>query len=161
MHSLIIIHHNKNGEFFMDKKSYAKLVKDLTPKEPKLKNAFVSFIVGGILGVSCEMIATFIVNSFAISKTDAYIWTSLFIVLVTSILTSLGKFDNLVTKIKCGLIIPTTGFAHSITASALDYKRDGLVTGLGSNFFKLAGSVLLYGIISAFLFVSIEVLIYG
>lgn len=145
----------------MDKKSYAKLVKDLTPKEPKLKNAIVSFVVGGLLGVLCELIATFIVNAFAIAKTDAYIWTSLFIILVTTILTALGKFDNLVTKIKCGLIIPTTGFAHSITSSALDYKRDGLITGLGSNFFKLAGSVILYGILSAFLFVSIEVLIYG
>ena len=70
-------------------------------------------------------------------------------------------FDNWVTTCKCGLIIPTTGFAHSVSSSALDYKKDGLITGLGSNFFKLAGSVILYGIISSFILVIVKVIISG
>ena len=53
-------------------------------------------------------------------------------------------------KFKCGLIVPITGFAHSITSSALDYKNDGLITGLGGYLFRLAGCILLYGIIAAF-----------
>jgi stage V sporulation protein AC len=69
------------------------------------------------------------------------------IIFVGSFLTALGVFDSLVSKAKCGLIVPTTGFAHSIASSALDYKKDGLITGLGANFFKLAGSVILYGIL--------------
>ena len=78
-----------------------------------------------------------------------------------STFTALGFFDNWVTKVKAGLIIPTTGFAHSITSSALDYKKEGLITGLGANFFKLAGSVLLYGIIAAFFLSIIGVIFHG
>lgn len=161
MHRIDLIHHNSNGEFFMDKKSYAKLVKELSPKEPKGKNALVAFIVGGLIGVTTEFVATFIMNSFAISKTDAYVWTMILTILIAVVLTALGKFDNAVSKIKCGLIIPTTGFAHSVASCALDYKKDGLITGLGSNFFKLAGSVILFGIISSFILVVIEVILHG
>jgi stage V sporulation protein AC len=75
--------------------------------------------------------------------------------------TALGFFDNWVTKAKAGLIIPTTGFAHSVASAALDYKRDGLVTGVGANIFKLAGSVILYGIVSAFFLSVLGVIIYG
>lgn len=145
----------------MDKQSYKKLVKNLTPKEPKVRNALVSFLVGGSLGLICEILSYFIINSFGIAKVDSYLWIALILILTTAFLTSLGKFDNLVSKVKCGLIIPTTGFAHSISSCILDYKKDGLVTGLGSNFFKLAGSVILYGILSSFVFVVIEVIIHG
>ena len=57
--------------------------------------------------------------------------------------------------------MPTTGFAHSVASAALDYRNDGLITGLGSNFFKLAGSVILYGVISAFFLVIVKVICCG
>lgn len=161
MHRFYLIHHNINGEFFMDKKSYAKLVKELSPKEPKLKNAIIAFVIGGLIGIFTEAVASFIMYSFALSKTDSYIWTMILTIFIVVLLTALGKFDNVVSKIKCGLIIPTTGFAHSVASCALDYKKDGLITGLGSNFFKLAGSVILFGIISSFILVVIEVIIHG
>ena len=74
--------------------------------------------------------------------------------------TGLGFFDKLVMKFKCGLIVPITGFAHSITSSALDYKNDGLITGLGGYLFRLAGCILLYGIIAAFFLAILKVIIY-
>ena len=77
------------------------------------------------------------------------------------ILTGFGIFDTLISKFKFGLIIPITGFAHSIASSLLDYKEDGLITGLGSNMFKLAGAVILYGSISAFVLAIAKVIIYG
>ena len=77
------------------------------------------------------------------------------------VLTALGIFDKLVCFLKSALIIPITGFAHSITSAALDYKQDGFVTGIGSNCFKLAGSVILYGVVSAFILVIIGVVING
>ena len=67
----------------------------------------------------------------------------------------------MVEKFKCGIIIPITGFAHSITSSAIDSKKDGMITGIGASTFKLAGSVLLYGIVSAFILAIIKVVFYG
>jgi len=82
-------------------------------------------------------------------------------IFLSSFLTSLGFFDNWVSTCQAGLFLPTTGFAHSVTSAALDYRRDGLITGLGSNFFRLAGSVLLYGMVSAFFLGILGVIIYG
>ncbi len=145
----------------MNKDEYKKLVEEYTPKEKKLKNAFLAFLVGGAIGFFGQVIVTILETSFGVETKDAYIWLCIFIILIASLLTSFGFFDNWVSKCKAGLILPTTGFAHSVTSAALDYRKDGLITGLGSNFFKLAGSVLLYGIISGFFFGVLGVIFYG
>ena len=145
----------------MNMEAYKKLVKDMSPKEPRLKNSLVAFLVGGMIGVLNEFMASFISVTFFLSKTDSYMWSTLIVILVVCVLTALGKFDNMVAKCKCGLIIPTTGFAHSVASSMIDYKTDGMVTGLGANFFKLAGSVILFGIVSAFFLIVFKVILYG
>lgn len=137
------------------------LVKKHTPREPKLRNFGVAFLVGGLIGLLAEVISMILKNCFAFSTVEAGLIVALIVIGVASLFTALGFFDNWVSKCKCGLIIPTTGFAHSVSSSALEYKRDGLITGLGSNFFKLAGSVILYGIISAFLLVIVRLVIGG
>lgn len=140
---------------------YQKLVKKHTPKEPIARNVLVSFFVGGSIGLMAELIMTLLNHCFSISLTTSSLITSLIIILLSSLFTALGFFDNWVSVARCGLIIPTTGFAHSVASSALEYKKDGLITGLGANFFRLAGSVILYGIISAFILVIVKVILYG
>ena len=73
------------------------------------------------------------------------------LIFIGCLLTCLGFFDKWVTFCKCGLIIPITGFAHSVASSVLDYKKDGLITGMGANMFKLAGAVIVAGVVSAFI----------
>ena len=82
-----------------------------------------------------------------------------FFIFFASLFTALGFFDQWVAKFKCGLIIPITGFAHSMTSSSLDYRTEGPIYGIGSNMFKLAGSVILYGVLSAWFFGTIRYLI--
>ena len=137
------------------------LVKKHTPREPKLRNFGVAFLVGGLIGLLAEVISMILKNCFAFSTVEAGLIVALIVIGVASLFTALGFFDSWVSKCKCGLIIPMTGFAHSVSSSDLEYKRDGLITGLGSNFFKLAGSVILYGIISAFLLVIVRLVIGG
>ena len=143
----------------MDKKEYLEIVKKITPKENKLKNALLAFLSGGIIGTIGEIINLILKDYFNLTTIAASSYTSLIIIFLACLFTGLGFFDNLVSKYKCGLIIPTTGFAHSVMSSSLDYKKDGLITGLGSNFFKLAGSVILYGIISGFIMGIVKVII--
>ena len=143
----------------MNKDEYKKLVDKITPKENKFKNFMVAFLVGGSIGMLGEVIINLLTTAFGVSVTESYMWLCMIIIFVGSFLTALGIFDNFVSKAKCGLIVPTTGFAHSIASSALDYKKDGLITGVGANFFRLAGSVILYGIISGFIFGIIKVII--
>ena len=79
-------------------------------------------------------------------------------IFIACLLTGLGVFDKLVQKGKMGLI---TGFAHSVQSAILDYKKEGLIYGFGSNAFKLAGSVIFYGVVSAYIFAIIRYLIFG
>ena len=145
----------------MNKEEYQKLVKKYEPKENKFENVIYAFLIGGLVGFMSEGLIVLLMNFFELSRTLAGTWTCLIIILAASLFTALGFFDNWMTKAKAGLLIPTTGFAHSVSSSALDYKREGLITGLGSNFFKLAGSVILYGILSAFILVIVKVIIGG
>ena len=144
----------------MNKDEYQKLVKKHEPREDKFHNTIYAFLVGGTVGFLAEGITQVLMNLCNLARVEASVWTCIIVIFASSLFTSLGFFDNWVTKAKSGLLLPTTGFAHSITSCALEYKKEGLITGLGSNFFKLAGSVILYGIIAAFIFVVIEVIIH-
>lgn len=70
-------------------------------------------------------------------------------------------FDKLVQFAKCGLIIPITGFAHAMMSATLEYRKEGMITGIGANMFKLAGSVIVFGVVSAYVFGLIRLLIFG
>ncbi len=145
----------------MNKVDYQELVKKHTPKEPKLKNACIAFLTGGMVAVIGEVIVNILMESFGLSRVDSCAWLAFILILFACLMTAIGKFDNWVAKCKCGLIIPTTGFAHSVQSAALDYKKDGFITGIGANIFKLAGSVILYGIISSFFLVLLKVICNG
>lgn len=145
----------------MNKDEYKKLVDSLTPKPDKLKNSLIAFVVGGFMGLLTEVLVIVVMYFLGVARVDAYLWVCLIVIFLASLFTALGFFDNWVSKAKMGLILPTTGFAHSIISSAMDYKKDGFVTGIGANVFKLAGSVILYGIVFAFIFGVIGGLING
>ena len=120
-------------------------------------NAFVAFFSGGVVGMLGEIEIEILCHW--ISRTEANNIMILTFIFLASLFTALGFFDKWVTKMRCGLIIPITGFAHSMTSSSLDYKKEGLIYGIGSNMFKLAGSVIIYGIVSAWFFGLIRYLI--
>lgn len=125
---------------------YKKLVRSLTTPENYFKNTLVAFLSGGVIGAISEiLVSTFNVDTMLI------IW-----IFIAAVLTGLSIFDKLADVFKMGIIIPITGFSHSVSSSTLEYKKDGLITGIGSNYFKLAGSVILYGILSASLLAFIR-----
>lgn len=96
-----------------------------------------------------------------ISTQDASVFMIVTLIFVASLFTALGFFDKMVNFARCGLIIPITGFAHSMTSAGLEYKKEGLIYGIGSNIFKLAGSVILYGVVSAWFFGMIRYFLFG
>ena len=144
----------------MKNTKYDKIADNHKASETRLKNAIVSFIVGGIIGFLGEAFIE-ILCLYGFSRVDAASLMVVTFIFLASLFTALGFFDVLVNKFKCGLLIPITGFAHSMTSSALDYKEEGLIYGIGSNMFKLAGSVIIYGVVSAWLFGMIRYFIGG
>ena len=143
----------------LDKKEYKKLVEKYTPKENKFENILISFFTGGLCGVFGQILTTIFNKLLHFSIRDSYMLTMVTFVIIGSVLTGLGFFDKVVSFCKCGLIVPTTGFAHAMTSASLDYKNEGLVKGVGSNMFKLTGSIIIYGIIASFFVALLKVMI--
>lgn len=145
----------------MNKERYKEITNKIVPKEDKLKNGLIAFLTGGIIGFIGQLIVFILENNFDIKHKDATSIMLVILIFIASLLTAMGVFDNLVTKAKAGLIVPITGFAHAMTSAMLDYKKEGLVTGIGTNAFKLTGSVILYGVVSAYVFGIIRYLFFG
>lgn len=136
--------------------SYKKIVEKNSRKEDKFKNVIVSFFIGGLMGVICQGFTTLLNKEVGLSIEDASMYTTIMLIVVSSIFTGLGFFDKVVSFAKCGLIVPSTGFAHAMTSAAMDHESEGVIKGIGSNMFKLAGSIIIYGIIIAFFLALIK-----
>ena len=143
------------------KDRYNEIVKKHSPKEDILKNAIIVFISGGIFGVLSELLLRLYMIWLNLPRKEAGVIVIITLIIISSILTALGIFDVLVSKLKCALIIPITGFAHSMTSAAIEYRKEGLVLGVGANIFKLAGSVILYGIVSTYIIGIIRLILLG
>ena len=123
--------------------------KNSEPKRPIYLNIIKAFIVGGSICLIGELLVT-IFNSF-IDKELASNYMVMVLILISTILTTIGVYDRLGQFAGCGSIIPITGFANSMTSSAIESKSEGLILGIMTNMFKLAGAVIVAGVVSAFL----------
>lgn len=145
----------------MDKNKYQKIVDKHKATESRGLNLLIAFVVGGIVGALGQFLIEFYSYYLNISTKDASVFMIVTLIFFATLFTALGFFDKWVTFAKCGLIIPITGFAHSMASAGIEYKKDGPIYGLGSNLFKLSGSVILYGIVSALAFGLIRYLLLG
>ena len=145
----------------MDKMKYQKIVDKHKATESRGLNLLIAFVVGGIVGALGQFLIEFYSYYLNISTKDASVFMIVTLIFFATLFTALGFFDKWVTFAKCGLIIPITGFAHSMASAGIEYKKDGPIYGLGSNLFKLSGSVILYGIVSAWAFGLIRYLLLG
>ena len=145
----------------MKKETYKKLTEKYKPKENKIRNMLVAFFIGGLVGLIGQILITFYSSFDSISESEASSLMMVTIIFISCLFTAIGFFDTWISKIGAGLFIPISGFAHATTSSAIEYKKEGLVFGIGSNIFKLSGSVILYGVVSAYIFGIIRFLFFG
>jgi stage V sporulation protein AC len=145
----------------MEKLKYRIIVDNNTPKEPVMYNAIIAFLTGGLMGTLGQALIDIYSYYFNIPTSQASIFMIVTLIFLGCLITCLGFFDKWVHICKCGLIIPITGFAHATMSAALEYKREGIVTGIGANMFKLSGTVIVCGVVSAYVFGLLRYLIFG
>jgi len=145
----------------MTKEEYKKIVDKHTPKVDHTKSMAYAFFVGGFIGMVGQGLIDLYSNVFNLTTKDAGTYMIVTLIFISSLFTSLGFFDKIIEKVRCGIIVPITGFAHAMTSAAIEYRKDGFILGLGSNIFKITGSVILYGVVSAYVFGLIRIVILG
>ena len=129
----------------MTEKQYDRLVKELSPNSPKLKNCVWAFLVGGAI---CAL-GQFFMNWYQkIGLTEKLSGTaaSMTLVALSALLTGLSVYDDIAKHAGAGTLVPITGFANSVAAPAVEFKTEGFVTGLGVKMFTIAGPVIVYGL---------------
>lgn len=136
----------------MNNNEYDKLVKSVIPKENVFKNVMIAFVSGGVIGIIAQVMSEFYLKVFDITISDASFYTFSTFILIGSVLTGVGVFDKVLSIFKCGLIVPATGFANTMTSSAMDAKSEGFIKGIGASIFKLTGSIILYGVLFGIIF---------
>ena len=129
----------------MTDKEYEKLVEDISPKSPMVKDCLGAFLVGGII---CT-IGQFFINYYTklgLDKDAAGTAASMTLVVISATLTGLSLYDNIAKFAGAGTLVPITGFANSIAAPAVEFKTEGFILGVGAKMFTIAGPVIVYGL---------------
>lgn len=128
---------------------YNEYVKQVTPTSNLFLDMLKAFVLGGLICCVGQFITNVAMNSFSLDQKDAASWCSMILVLISIILTSFNVYPLLATWGGAGALVPITGFANGVCASAIEFKKEGQVFGIGCQIFKIAGPVILYGIFSS------------
>ncbi|GIP39540.1 stage V sporulation protein AC [Paenibacillus sp. J31TS4] len=139
-------------------KEYQELAKQKEPARPVLSNCIRAFLVGGVICLIGEGLMLFYQRVGGFSEKAASSPTVVTLILISVLLTSFGLYDKIAQWAGAGTAVPVTGFANSMCSAAIEHKSEGLVLGVGGNMFKLAGSVIVFGTVAAFLIGIIHVL---
>ena len=142
----------------MEQKKYDALVQQISPKTPVLVNCLKAFIVGGGICVIGQAIMFLLMMNFNFTEKTVGNPTVAIIIFITMFLTGFGVYRKIGQFAGAGSAVPVTGFGNAVISAAIEARSEGFVLGVGSNMFKLAGSVILFGIVSAFIVAIVKML---
>ncbi|MDO7905517.1 stage V sporulation protein AC [Paenibacillus sp. JX-17] len=135
----------------LSQEEYKSIAKKHEPKRKAFANCLRAFVVGGLICVLGQAIIEFFKAAFDMTAKEASNPTVAVLVLISVILTSLGVYDKMAQFSGAGTSVPVTGFANSMCSAALEHRSEGLVLGVGGNMFKVAGAVIVFGAVAAFI----------
>lgn len=139
--------------------NYESVIENNQDKPQYLLNMFYAFLFGG----SISLLGQFFIKLYEVlgmSKESSQTLMIITLIFLSAVLTGFGIYDKIGQKAKCGTIIPITGFANSMTCAAIEGRSEGIIQGIGVNLFKLAGCVIVFGVVSAFVVGGIKYIIW-
>ncbi len=132
----------------MEKKEYQEYIKQITPSHNLPLQMLKAFLVGGLICLIGQGILNY-AKQLGLDQDTAGSWCSLILVFLSALLTGLNIYPSIVKFGGAGALVPITGFANSVAAPAIEYKKEGQVFGIGCKIFTIAGPVILYGILTS------------
>ncbi|MCR6546270.1 stage V sporulation protein AC [Dehalobacterium formicoaceticum] len=130
---------------------YQKLVQKQEPKRPVFINCLRAFIAGGTICLIGQGVQTGFIRWGGFEQKEAGNPTVAVMIILSTLLTTMGLYDKIAQWAGAGTAVPVTGFANTMTSSALEHKSEGMVLGVGGKMFELAGPVIVFGTVAAFI----------
>lgn len=134
-----------------DDKQYKKMVDKYSPSSPVSKNCAKAFLFGGLICTTGQGI-TDIAIYFGADKESAGIISCIVLIFLGVLLTGIGWYDDIAKQAGAGTLVPITGFANAVASPAVEYKTEGLITGVAAKMFIIAGPVIVYGVIASWIY---------
>lgn len=130
------------------KQEYQELVKQRAEKSPIVKDTLLAFLIGGAI---CTLGQAILEAALAagLPRTEASTLTTIVLVGLSVLLTGLNLYNKLARFGGAGTLVPVTGFANAMASPAIDFKSEGMVTGMAARMFTVAGPVLVYGAVAS------------
>ncbi|HEY9577901.1 MAG TPA: stage V sporulation protein AC [Pseudobacillus sp.] len=150
---------NNNEKKTPAQQQYGKLNQKHELKRPVLKNCLRAFFVGGLICTIGQAITYFFIYFFNFTEQTAGNPTVATMVFLAMLLTGFGVYDHLGQYAGAGSGVPVTGFGNAVISAAIEHRTEGFVLGVGGNMFKLAGSVILFGVFAAFVVALIKTIL--
>ncbi|HUW63631.1 MAG TPA: stage V sporulation protein AC [Spirochaetia bacterium] len=138
---------------------YQAFARAREPRRPVLWNSARAFLAGGVICLLGQFVQDFFLWNFDFTEKTAGNPTVAVMILFSVILTVSGVYDHIAQWAGAGTAVPVTGFANSIAAAAIEHRTEGFVLGVGGNMFKLAGSVIAFGVFAAFVIALIKTIL--
>lgn len=138
---------------------YQTLQQQREIKRPVLKNCIKAFFVGGLICAIGQAIQFYYMYYFDFTEKTAGNPTTGTLIFITMLLTGFGVYDRMAQFGGAGTAVPVTGFGNAVISAAIEHRSEGFVLGVGGNIFKLAGSVIIFGVFSAFVVASIKTIL--
>ena len=132
----------------MTPKEYQDYVAKKQKKSPIVKDTILAFLIGGAicaLGQGIQELWT----AAGLDKESAGTMTSVSLVFLSILLTGLNLYNKLGRYGGAGTLVPITGFANAVASPALDFKAEGIVTGMAAKMFVVAGPVIVFGTVAS------------
>ena len=129
----------------MSKQEYQKFVQARAKSSPLVKDCVLAFVIGGgICAVGQAIMDGFM--GLGLEKTDAGTATTISLVFLSALLTGLNLYNKLGRYGGAGTLVPVTGFSNAVVSPAIDFKSEGMVTGMAAKMFTVAGPVIVFGV---------------
>ena len=135
----------------MDKKRYAKLIKEKSPDSKTFSDCVRAFAFGGGICALGEVLFE-VFKSWGAEEKQGRTLVSLSLVLIAAVLTMIGVFDKIAKHAGAGTLVPITGFSNAVVSAAIEFKTEGLVLGVGAKMFTIAGPVIVYGTVASVIY---------
>lgn len=128
--------------------NYLAYVRSLARPTKHFHNCYRAFIVGGLICCIGQFLRTVFEVALDLAGDELAGAVSMALIFLGCLLTGLGVYDRIGKAAGAGSIVPITGFANSVASPALEFKAEGMITGLAAKMFTVAGPIIVYGVIS-------------
>jgi stage V sporulation protein AC len=141
----------------MSPQEYRAYIKQKSPRSPIVKDTALAFLIGGAICVLGQLILDGY-RSLGLDKTDAGTATSVTLIFLAALTTGLNLYNSLARFAGAGTLVPITGFANSVVSPAIDFKAEGIITGMAAKMFVIAGPVIVFGTLASVVYGAVLML---